>query len=101
MKSENLNFLEPSGPLQACNGSALPFSSCLLGNLPADGKIWLKNGSVTESDDNILTIVYWNGDLSICIYDSTMKDDSVVMGYLYLMSFWNKFTLLPPQVESV
>jgi hypothetical protein len=25
MKSENLNFLEPSGPLQGCNGSALPF----------------------------------------------------------------------------
>ena len=26
MKSGNLNFLEPSGPLQACNGTALPFS---------------------------------------------------------------------------
>jgi hypothetical protein len=25
MKSENLNFLEPSGPLQAGNGTALPF----------------------------------------------------------------------------
>ena len=24
MKSGNLNSLEPSGPLQACNGSALP-----------------------------------------------------------------------------
>jgi hypothetical protein len=24
MKSRNLNFLEPSGPLQACNGTALP-----------------------------------------------------------------------------
>ena len=23
-KSGNLNFLEPSGPLQACNGTALP-----------------------------------------------------------------------------
>ena len=27
MKSGNLNFLEPSGPLQACNGPALPFTS--------------------------------------------------------------------------
>ena len=27
MKSGNLNFLEPSGPLQACNGTALPFNS--------------------------------------------------------------------------
>jgi len=26
-KSGNLNFLEPSGPLQACNGNALPFYS--------------------------------------------------------------------------
>ena len=25
MKSGNLNFLKPSGPLQACNGTALPF----------------------------------------------------------------------------
>ena len=25
MKSGNLNFLEPSGPHQACNGFALPF----------------------------------------------------------------------------
>ena len=25
MKSGNLNFLEPSGPVQACNGTALPF----------------------------------------------------------------------------
>jgi hypothetical protein len=25
MKSANLNFLEPSGPLQTCNGTALPF----------------------------------------------------------------------------
>jgi len=25
MKSGNLNFMEPSGPLQASNGTALPF----------------------------------------------------------------------------
>jgi hypothetical protein len=29
MKSGNLNFLEPSGPLQACNGTALPLSVLL------------------------------------------------------------------------
>jgi hypothetical protein len=28
MKSGNLNFLELSGPLQACNGTALPFYLC-------------------------------------------------------------------------
>ena len=30
MKSGNLNFLEPSGPLQACNGTALPFFIMIL-----------------------------------------------------------------------
>jgi hypothetical protein len=30
MKFGNLNFLEPSGPFQACNGTALPF--CLISN---------------------------------------------------------------------
>ena len=29
-KSGNLNFLEPSGPIQACNGTALPFNSTKL-----------------------------------------------------------------------
>jgi hypothetical protein len=29
MKCGNLNFLEPSGPLQACNGTALPFTFTL------------------------------------------------------------------------
>ena len=28
MKSGNLNFLVPSGPLQACNGTALPLLLC-------------------------------------------------------------------------
>ena len=31
MKSGNLNFLEPSGPPQACNGTALPFTSLMNG----------------------------------------------------------------------
>ena len=30
MKSGKLNFLEPSGPLQACNGTALPFIPAVL-----------------------------------------------------------------------
>ena len=49
-KSGNLNFLEPSGPLQACNGTALPlvilFSlvySCtnFLKHLEATSKFWV------------------------------------------------------------
>jgi len=31
MKSGSLNFLEPSGPLQACNGTALPFTLKVMG----------------------------------------------------------------------
>jgi hypothetical protein len=27
LKSGNVNFLEPSGPVQACNGIALPFTA--------------------------------------------------------------------------
>jgi hypothetical protein len=36
MKSENFNFLEPSGPLQTCNGTALRLPLCRrpLGFLP-------------------------------------------------------------------
>jgi len=30
MKSGNLNFLEPSGPIQACNRTALPISDMKL-----------------------------------------------------------------------
>jgi hypothetical protein len=42
MKSENLNFLEPSGPLLACNWTALPFLqfSPLYGNFTAHLQIF-------------------------------------------------------------
>jgi NADH:ubiquinone oxidoreductase subunit K len=35
MKSGNLNFLEPSGPLQACNGTALRFMYIIVSNSSA------------------------------------------------------------------
>ena len=34
-KSGNLNFVEPSGPLRACNGTALPLL-CYFQNIPLD-----------------------------------------------------------------
>jgi len=34
MKSRNLNFLEPSGPPQACNGTALPIGQGLITTPP-------------------------------------------------------------------
>jgi hypothetical protein len=36
MKSGNLKFLETSGPLQACNGTGLPFTD-LVYEIPEDG----------------------------------------------------------------
>jgi len=36
MKSGNLNFLEPSGPIQACNGTALQHKGVGAGELKAD-----------------------------------------------------------------
>ena len=44
MKSGNPNFLEPPGPLQACNGTALPFT------------LLLTQRNVRYQDDNILLI---------------------------------------------
>jgi hypothetical protein len=40
MKSGNLNFLEPSGPLQACNRTASPWISLL----SEHGKWWRDSG---------------------------------------------------------
>jgi hypothetical protein len=37
MKSGNLNFLEPSGPLQACNGADLPLQ-CIIEILTEIGR---------------------------------------------------------------
>jgi len=37
-KSESLNFLEPSGPVQACNGTALPLSVL---NIMIEKTCWL------------------------------------------------------------
>jgi len=46
MKSGNLNFLEPSGSLQACNGIALPFvmKSGNLNFLELSGSLQACNG---------------------------------------------------------
>ena len=45
MNSGNLNFLEPSGPLQACNGIALP---CYCRYMPATNHV--KHGKAKTAD---------------------------------------------------
>ena len=44
-KSGNLKFLEPSGPLQACNGTALPLGKGRL--LDMVGRMWKNSGVAT------------------------------------------------------
>ena len=39
-KSGNMNFLEPSGPLQACNETALPFYSKVMGEVQVSIILW-------------------------------------------------------------
>ena len=46
MKSGDLNFLEPSGPLQACNGTALPFIRMVLYHLHTRPPALCKRGLV-------------------------------------------------------
>ena len=49
-KSGSLNFLEPSGPVQACNGTALPFYSDICSSFPDV----FYNRVVTENKDGII-----------------------------------------------
>ena len=54
MKSGNLNFLEPSGPLQACNGTALPlpFYSCIFAYICVQN-IHIGKETFTHHPDNL------------------------------------------------
>ena len=88
MKSDNLNFLEPSGPLQACNGTALP-----LPFLRYDIKKPKMRGH-TVSHAHPAVTSHWTS----CISDSTMWDN-FVSGCTYwsdwlgpvLMGFGSRF----------
>jgi len=46
MKSGNLNFLETSGPLQACNGTTLPFT------------LWQNSSSIENCSWRRVVIIY-------------------------------------------
>jgi len=65
MNSGNLNFLEPSGPLQGCNGTSLPFlydktgSKCML---PCSVEIWRL--STPELKLHYSTYLQWQFQLS-------------------------------------
>ena len=57
-KSGNLNFLEPSGPLRACNGTVLPLTVALHENLlkfliTSHSVLWMRNFSAKSCKENI------------------------------------------------
>jgi len=54
MKSGNLNFLEPSGPRQACNGTDLPLP---LPNIYNNGSLEVESVAM-DGDCHILPLVH-------------------------------------------
>ena len=69
-KSGNLNFLEPSGPFQACKGTALPFyPQCNNSGTHLFSSVSLSNDSLTTG------ILFWA--LKVC--------------FIFLSNFCSKF----------
>jgi len=74
MKSGNLNFLEPSGPLQACNGTALHFLLLLyhLFNVFTVGlclsRYLVTLGMFGVSVEHIATVFRFKMSMNICGY---------------------------------
>ena len=63
MKSGSLNFLEPSGPLQACNGTALPlhawaYTAYTIINTPVRIRTRARARTHTHSLTHSLTFIY-------------------------------------------
>jgi hypothetical protein len=59
MKSGNLNFLEPSGPLQACNGTALPLPLGVCFDSVSAGQDTAQLHKITRSSTLIKNISHW------------------------------------------
>ena len=79
MKSGNLNFLEPCGPLQACNGPALPlpFLCCVLNGTVLERQLIFNKSNIISkfsavSSRNFITSVFllwgggWRDNMSHC-----------------------------------
>jgi hypothetical protein len=57
MKSGNLNFLEPPGPLQACNGTALSYLTNVFINGNNVYTYWLRRK--TDKDTSVASNSVW------------------------------------------
>ena len=56
-KFGNLNFLEPSGPLQACNGTALPFYDSYTALRPEWNETALRHAGNTSVEEHTLSVL--------------------------------------------
>ena len=98
MKSGNLNFLEPSGPLQACNGTDLPLPYLIM---PANGGWDLIrrlnfNGLLTARSDTIKVLINCRFQLNaqylisitmlLYMFRATLRPSSG--GPLYIYNIW-------------
>ena len=66
MTSGSLNFLEPSGPLQACNGAALPFS-------------FLLNFIIFNTHGILFTFIRHKVKLSLACHDSSTRASPIFL----------------------
>jgi len=57
LKSGILNLLEPSGPVQACNGIALPFLLCIIKYIRIQA--FLSKGPL-KSEGKLESVVKWS-----------------------------------------
>ena len=65
MKSGSLNFLEPSVPLQACNGTASPLPSIQEGTSVAH---WLRCCAKNRKVADVIGIFHWHKILPIALW---------------------------------
>jgi hypothetical protein len=94
MKSWNLNFLEPSGPLQACNGTALPLHLSALTVILRH--LWCNSlWSYADSGENTASIFVPN---DLC---SGFNQDQSMWDLWWMKWHWDTFFLRDLRVFPV
>jgi hypothetical protein len=88
MKSRKLNFLEPSGPLQACNGTALhlPFTAVIA----AAVVIWW----------SVLDVTWWHGEHTRRLVSSDTSSGSSCRSIAYCSQWRNGTTALYEVIQE-
>ena len=84
MKSGNLNFLEPSGPLQACNGTALPFNNNKVENVCVTYYCGSFAWPLLQWKDNNMFYVYCYGTLHNKQYNNIQCCTILLLSPIYV-----------------